>query len=138
MTNLTRESFIKSLLAASAAPTVACAVASPDSLANGNGITASEAASIFEKYKVVPSPDKSDAFDFYIGDERYTCGFLSNISLWGIKFATKERHMIIYNAQGGTTTLHAVRTDGKWQYTSTLFPRDFPIEDLAAAVDSFV
>ena len=137
---LTRNSFLKSLLVLTAVPQLSFGsnpeLEEPTPIGNAKGIAPTVADAIIRKYKVVPSSNKPGAFYFIIGDERYIFGVFSNLCLWGLKFATKERHMIIYKNQGERTPIQAVRVDGKWQYTSCIFPRDFPIEDFAAAVDS--
>lgn len=138
MNNLTRKSFIKALFATSVVPQVfpELSVSEKPICDIEKAINSVDAAYLMEKYGLTPVEGEPGSYDFYIGEKRYRYGFLSFIDLWGMKFATKERHRTITCHSAKGTTLQAVRIEGKWQFPmGSLFPRDFPIYDFEHKVD---
>jgi hypothetical protein len=138
MNNLTRNSFIKALIATSVVPQVSSGLSVSEKPIYDieKEINSVDAAYLIEKYGLTPIEGEPDTYDFYIGEKRYRYGFLSFIDLWGMKFATKERHRIITCHSAKGTTLQAVRIEGKWQFpVGSIFPRDFPIHDFERKVD---
>lgn len=136
--NTTRKSFIKALIATSVMPQVTpgLAVSEKPICDMEKEINSVDTAYLMEKYGLTPTEGEPDTYDFYIGEKRYRYGFMSFIDLWGMKFATKERHRIITCHSTKGTTLQAVRIEGKWQFpVDSLFPRDFPIYDFEHKVD---
>lgn len=136
--NLTRNSFIKALIAASVVPQVSSglSVSEKPICDIEKEINSVDAAYLMEKYGLTPIEGKPGTYDFYIGARRYRYGFISSIDFWGLKFATKERHRMITCHSAKGTTLQAVRIEGKWQFpVDSLFPRDFPIYDFEREVD---
>ena len=136
--NTTRKSFIKALFATSVVPQVTPGLAvSENSICNTvYKIKPIDAAYLKEKYGLTPIEGEPDTYDFFIGGKRYRYGFLSHISMIGLKFDTKERHRIITSHSNSATTLQAVKIEGEWRFPyGSLFPRDFPIYDFEHKVD---
>ena len=138
MEGLTRKSFLKSLVGTAVLIPAANGLSVPEnSICNSvYKIKPIDAAYLKEKYGLTPIEGEPDTYDFFIGGKRYRYGFMSHISVFGLKIDTKERHRIITSHSNSATTLQAVRIEGKWQFPmGSLFPRDFPIHEIEWKVD---
>lgn len=138
MKGLTRKSFIRSLVGTSVLiPAAKGLSVSENSIYNTvYKIKPRDAAYLKEKYGLTPIEGKPDTYDFFIGGKRYRYGFLSHISLFGLKFDMKERHRIITSHSNSATIIQAVKIEGEWRFPDgSLFPRDFPIHDFEHKVD---
>ena len=132
-----RKTFIKSLAGTAALMPAAKGLSVPEnSIYTQYKIKSTDAAYLKEKYGLTPIKGEPDTYDFFIGEKRYRYGFLSHISLFGLKFDTKERHRVITSHSNSDTTLQAVKIEGEWRFPrGSLFPRDFPIHDIEWKVD---